>query len=225
MRPMNTARRALVRRTAMAAAGYLLVKPVWAFADSAPLDEIAHALLENMHSPALQPFLSAWPQPSARRASQASSLPVLRYLPKLRAGAPPFSAALVDALTATAASLAWRRSYSSPSVSEQFLENYAWTEFVGLTGPLAGKQLACGVLLLGPGTTYPAHHHEAEEIYVPLSGNAAWKQGGGDWREQSPGAVIHHAPQESHAMRTGSAPLLALYLWHSDNLAQKSQLD
>lgn len=224
MQPMNSARRALVRRTALAAAAYL-VKPLWAFADSAPLDEMAHELLENMHSPAFQPFLSEWPQPAARRASQAASLPVLRYLPKLRAGAPPFSAALVEALTEMAASLAWRRSYSSPSVSAQFLENYGWTEFVGLTGPLAGKRLACGVLLLGPDTTYPAHHHEAEEIYVPLSGKAAWKQGGGDWREQNPGAVIHHAPQESHAMRTGSSPLLALYLWRSDNLAQKSQLD
>lgn len=224
MQPMDSARRALVRRAAMAAAAYL-VRPASAFADSAPLDEMAHRLLENMHLPALQPFLSEWPQPAPRRASQASSLPVLHYLPLLRAGAPPFSEAMVDALTGKAASVAWRRSYSSPSVSAQFLDNYGWTEFVGLTGPLAGKQLACGVLLLGPDTTYPAHHHEAEEIYVPLSGKAAWKQGGGDWREQHPGTVIHHAPQESHAMRTGSAPLLALYLWRSDNLAQKSQLD
>jgi quercetin dioxygenase-like cupin family protein len=224
MQPMNTARRALVRRTAMAAAAYL-VRPVCAFADSAPLDEIAHELLEKMHSPALQPFLSEWPGPATRRASQSSSLPVLRYLPQLRAGAPPFGAALVDALAGMAAGLAWRLSYSSPSVSAQFLDNYGWTEFVGLTGPLPGKHLACGVLLLGPDTTYPAHHHEAEEIYVPLSGRAAWKQGGGDWREQNPGAVIHHAPHESHAMRTAASPLLALYLWRSDNLAQKSQLD
>jgi hypothetical protein len=224
MRPMNTARRALVRRTAMAAAAYL-VRPVRAFADSAPLDEMAHELVQKLHSPALQPFLSEWPQPSVRRPSQSSSLPVLRYLPTLRAAAPPFSAALVDSLTGMAKSLAWRRSYSRPGVSEQFLENYGWTEFVGLTGPLAGKRVACGVLLLGPLTTYPAHHHEAEEIYVPLSGMAAWKQGGGDWREQNPGTVIHHAPQESHAMRTGSSPLAALYLWRSSHLAQKSQLD
>jgi quercetin dioxygenase-like cupin family protein len=224
MQPMNTARRALVRRTALAAAAYL-VRSVCAFADSAPLDEMARELLEKMHSPALQPFLSEWPEPAARRASQASSLPVLRNLPQIRAGAPPFSAALVDALAGIAASLAWRRSYSSPSVSAQFLDNYGWTEFVGLTGPLPGKRLACGVLLLGPDTTYPAHHHEAEEIYVPLSGRAAWKQGGGDWREQNPGTVIHHAPHEPHAMRTGSSPLLALYVWRTDNLAQKSQLD
>ena len=224
MQAMDPARRALVCRTAMMAAAYL-VRPVRAFADAAPLDEMAHELLEKMHSPALQPFLSEWPQPSARRRSQASSLPVLRYLPKLRANAPPFSAVLVDALTEKAPTLAWRRSYASPSVSEHFLDNYGWTEFVGLTGPLAGKRLACGVLLLGPDTTYPAHHHEAEEIYVPLSGMAAWKQGGGDGREQNPGTVIHHAPYESHAMRTGSSPLLALYLWRSDHLAQKSQLD
>jgi Dimethlysulfonioproprionate lyase len=81
------------------------------------------------------------------------------------------------------------------------------------------------VLLLGPDTIYPAHHHEAEEIYMPLSGVAAWKQGSGGWKEKTPGTVIHHVPRESHGMRTSASPLLALYLWRSDNLAQKSQLD
>lgn len=224
MQPMDTARRALLRRAVAATGGWLL-KPVCALGETAPLDRLAHDLLVTTRSPVLQPFLSEWPEPSVRRAQQPSSLPVLRYLRAVRANSPSFGAALVHALADRAMSLAWRRSYSSPSVSEHFLENYGWTEFVGLSGPLAGRQLACGVLLLGPETTYPPHHHEAEEIYVPLSGLAAWKQGSGDWREQNPGTVIHHAPQESHAMRTGSAPLLALYLWRSDNLAQKSQLD
>jgi quercetin dioxygenase-like cupin family protein len=220
---LDTARRALVRRATMAAAAWL-ANPVGVLADSVPLDVLAHDLLERMDSPALQAFLSEWPEPSARRPSIPSSLPVLRYLPTLRANAPPFSAALVDALTGMAASLAWRRSYARPGVSTHFLENYGWVEFIGLTGPVAGEHLACGVLCLGPDTTYPAHHHEAEEIYVPLSGIAAWKQGSDRWQEKTPGTVIHHLPQESHAMRTSSSPLLALYLWRSDNLAQKSQL-
>ena len=224
MQPMDAGRRALVCQ-GFAAASYYLVRPVHASAGPVPLDEIAHGLLKKLSASALQPFLHEWPKPSARRSPQFSSLPVLRYLPSLRAGALPFSAALVDALIGSAAHLAWRRSYSRPSVSEQFLENYGWTEFVGLIGPLASTQLACGVLLLGPGTLYPSHHHEAEEIYVPLAGIADWTQGGGDWRRQEPGTVIHHAPHESHAMRTTAMPLLALYLWRSDNLAQKSQLD
>jgi quercetin dioxygenase-like cupin family protein len=224
MPSLDTARRTLMRRAATAAAAWL-ANPVRVLANSAPLDVLARDLLERIHSPALRGFLSEWPEPSARRPSIPSSLPVLRHLPTLRANAPPFSAALVNALTAMAASLAWRRSYARPTVSTHFLENYGWTEFVGLTGPVASEHLACGVLCLGPDTTYPAHHHEAEEIYVPLSGIAAWKQGSHRWQEKTPGTVIHHLAQESHAMRTSISPLLALYLWRSDNLAQKSQLD
>jgi hypothetical protein len=37
--------------------------------------------------------------------------------------------------------------------------------------------------------------------------------------------VIHHAPYVPHAMQTGQEPLLALYLWRSENLAQQSRLD
>jgi hypothetical protein len=80
-------------------------------------------------------------------------------------------------------------------------------------------------LLLGPATHYPRHRHEAEEIYMPLAGTAAWQQGDGDWRDQLPGTVIHHQPFEPHAMRTHAEPLLALYLWRGAGLAQKARLD
>ena len=77
--------------------------------------------------------------------------------------------------------------------------------------------------MLGPATHYPRHRHEAEEIYLPLSGTAAWQQGDARWRDRPPGTLIHHAGNEPHAMRTGAGPLLALYLWRSANLAQKAR--
>jgi len=58
-----------------------------------------------------------------------------------------------------------------------------------------------------------------------LAGTASWQQGDGRWRERLPRTVIHHASHEPHAMRTGARALLALYLWRSANLHQKSQLD
>jgi quercetin dioxygenase-like cupin family protein len=79
--------------------------------------------------------------------------------------------------------------------------------------------------MLGPATLYPHHRHEAEEIYVPVSGTAAWQGGDGIWRDKPPGAVIVHERNEPHAMRTSSEPLLALYLWRSAQLDQKSRLD
>jgi hypothetical protein len=185
----------------------------------------AHVLLTRLHAPELEPFLDGWPHSAKRRSVQPSAVPVLRWLPQVQQSAPTFSTSLVDALAAAAPSLAWQRSYSPAAVGATFYDNYGWTELAGLTGPTPSKHLACGVLLLGPHLTYPSHRHEAEEIYVPLCGTAEWKDGHHEWRERPPGSVIHHARYQPHSMHTGEAPMLALYLWRSDNLAQKSQLD
>jgi hypothetical protein len=218
-------RRHLLRQV-MGVAALVAVRSSHA-SNQAPDDLLAkaRALLTGLHAPELTPFLKKWPAPSERRIVPPSSVPVLRWLPRVQQSASTFSAPLINALVAAAPSLAWRRSYSVATVGAQFYENYGWTEFAGLTGPVPSKHLACGVLLLGPHVTYPAHRHEADEIYVPLAGKAAWKHGQDRWRERLPGSVIHHARYEPHAMQTGQEPLLALYLWRSENLDQGSRLD
>jgi hypothetical protein len=185
----------------------------------------AHELLIGLHARELTPFLDEWPTVLQRRPVVPSPVPVLRWLPRIQVVAPEFSAQLVSAVVAAAPFLAWRRSYSAAEVGSAFFDRYGWTELVGLTGPVADEHLACGLLLLGPRVTYPRHRHEAEEIYVPLAGTALWKGGDDRWLQRPPGSVIHHARHEPHAMRTGQSPLLALYLWRSANLAQKSHLD
>jgi hypothetical protein len=182
-------------------------------------------LLGSLATPALAPFLAEWPGATGRRTVAPCSLPVLRWLPEVAGDAPHFSAGLVAALCRAAPSLAWRQTYTANELGAEFLENYGWSEIVGQSGALASERIACGFLLLGPNTLYPRHRHEAEELYVPLAGTAAWQQGDGLWREQPPRTLIHHASEEAHAMRTGARPLLALYLWRSADLAQKSRLD
>jgi Dimethlysulfonioproprionate lyase len=188
---------------------------------------LTHRLLESFAAPVLKEFLADWPASagSYRTAPQgAALLPALRWLPHIAADAASFGAALVNALCRAAPSLAWRQTYSAEEVGTRFLDNYAWTE---LLGPRAGEtraQIACGVLLLGPNTLYPPHRHEAEEIYVPLSGTAGWQQRDAIWRLHAPGTLIHHRSEESHAMRTDAEPLLALYLWHSADLSQRARL-
>lgn len=181
-------------------------------------------LLTGLHSTELTPFLDEWPMDLRQRHVEPSMVPVLRRLSEIQESAPEFSASVVKALVAAAPYLAWRRSYTPAEIGTSFLENYGWTELVGLTGPVASEHLACGVLVLGADVTYPRHRHEAEEIYVPLVGTARWQGEDGRWREQTPGTVIHHVRYEPHAMQTGPECLLALYLWRSANLAQKSQL-
>jgi Dimethlysulfonioproprionate lyase len=189
------------------------------------LVEQTHAYLVSLNAPAIVAFLADWPRTRERRTLDATSVPVVRWLPQAKAQAPSPAAPLVAELLRAAPSLAWRQTYKQPLVGALFLANYGYTELVGLNGPVPSQRLACGFLLLGPNTAYPRHRHEAEEIYVPLSGTAAWQHGNETWHDESPGAVIHHVSDEPHAMRTGAQPLLALYLWRSNDLNQKSRLD
>ena len=191
----------------------------------ADIAERIKVLLESLRQPVLAPFLADWPRAYRRRSIAAAGLSVLRWLPKLEHDIAAFCGDLVTAVCRAAPSLAWRQTYSAKDLDASFLDNYGWSEVIGGIGPLAGRQIACGFLILGPSTHYPRHRHDAEEFYLPLSGTAAWQQGDAVWREHAPGTPIHHAGNEPHAMRTGVNPLLALYLWRGANLALKSRLD
>jgi hypothetical protein len=182
-------------------------------------------LLQSLQEPVLAPFLADWPRTYPRRVVATSLLPVLRWLPAILDDDAAFGTDLLSAVCDSAPSLAWRQTYTANDLDTAFLDNYAWCEIFGASGPLTSDRIACGFLILGPSTHYPRHCHEAEEIYLPLSGTAAWQQGDAVWRERLPGTPIHHASDEPHAMRTGARPLLALYLWRSADLAQKARLD
>jgi hypothetical protein len=182
-------------------------------------------LLESLRQPVLAPFLADWPPSAECRTVPASYLPVLRWLPEIAGDGAAFGDEMVAAVCRAAPSLAWRQTYTAADLDTAFLDNYGWSEILGANGPWAGERIACGFLILGPSTLYPRHRHEAEEVYLPLSGTAAWQQGDAVWRERPPGTLIHHAGDEPHTMRTGASPLLALYLWRGANLAQKARLD
>jgi Dimethlysulfonioproprionate lyase len=188
---------------------------------------LAHRMLNTLTAPALAPFLADWPVSAGSPKAQcaAHALPVMRWLPRIAADNESFDPVLVRALCDASTSLEWRQTYTIDEVDAAFLENYGWTELLGPAGLAIGGKIACGVMVLGPRTLYPHHRHEAEEIYVPLSGTAAWQQGDAVWRPRAPGTLIHHLSEEPHAMRTGEEPLMAMYLWRSANLSQEARLD
>ncbi len=182
-------------------------------------------LLEALQQPFLAPFLADWPSGCVHRPVRSRALPVLRWLPQMMGDTAAFAGDLLAAISHAAPSLEWRQTYTARDLGTSFLDNYGWSEIAGGNGPLASERLACGLLMLGPSTHYPRHRHEAEEIYLPLSGTAEWQQGDSIWRERPPGTPIHHARDEPHAMRTGISPLLALYVWRSADLFQSARLD
>jgi quercetin dioxygenase-like cupin family protein len=184
----------------------------------------ARRLLGSLYAPRLAPFLGLWPAAPSRHRAAPAAVPVMRYLSAVKESVPAFSAAFVTAFVEAAPTLEWCRSYTVKEVSEKFMDNYGWTDLLGQSGSAPDERLACGVLLLGPDVYYPPHQHEAEEMYVPLSGTAQWSQGGRDLQQRAPGSMIHYLPHEIHAMQTGNEPLLAMYLWRSNNLEQRVRL-
>jgi len=179
--------------------------------------------LANINITELGPFLRLWPEPDAPlRFIPESTLPVLRWLPEMIQAAAVSTRTLVKKVAGCADRLAWGQTYSSDDFGSLFLERYGWTELVGQRGLVPSRHLACGLLLLGPETEYPMHRHEAEEVYIPLTVGTDWKRGEEGWIRRKPGLPIYHGTWIPHGMRTGSAPLMALYLWHGGDLTQKS---
>jgi len=117
--------------------------------------------------------------------------------------------------------LQWRQNPNYAGAA--FLDGYAYCELVGPHGHLRHRDIALGLLLLGPHVTYPEHAHPAAEIYAVAAGHAEWLQGDRIWRQRAPGDVICHVSMEPHAMRTADEPLLAAYLWQ-DHLADGARL-
>jgi quercetin dioxygenase-like cupin family protein len=159
------------------------------------------------------------------------ALPVCRcWAPALQAaGDLPALAGMVHALQVLGPYLAWTQNpnYRREPPSARFLDGYGYAVIAGpADGPAAllpHAAVALGVLLLAPRTLYPRHHHPTTELYLPLNA-ARWWRGDGPWRDEPPGAVIHHPPDLPHATQTGDDPLLAVYLWAGD-LATHARID
>jgi mannose-6-phosphate isomerase-like protein (cupin superfamily) len=168
------------------------------------------------------PFLEGTGGRLQERDLVPHALACLARLDRLAELTPPASQSLARLLADYRDQLVWGQTYTAADFGQHFIDNYGWLELIGTRGHFVSDEIAAGFLILGPGVHYPDHHHVAEEIYIPLAGEAEWRKGEGQFVRRQPGEVIHHPSNVSHAMRTGSEPLLALYLWRGGPLAQRS---
>ena len=171
---------------------------------------------------AVAPFAAALESvhPARAVAPPLQTLPVARQLTEAAAAARGTSAETLAGHAATLGAEAyWTQNpnYQRRPPDPGFLDSYGYFVVAGpADGPPAFVEspgLALGLLLLGPGTHYPAHAHPAEELYFPLSGDGEWQTAESAWRREPAGAVIHHPSGVPHATRAGKTPLLAIYLW------------
>ena len=121
---------------------------------------------------------------------------------------------LAQAASQLSPHLVWQES-TRPGMPASFKGRSAFTVIAGPDGLLPVEHYRLGLFLQAPETYYPAHAHDAEELYLVLSGRAVW-QAGEERFEASPGRFVHHPSTMVHIMETGPAPLLALWAWLGD---------
>jgi hypothetical protein len=182
----------------------------------------AREYLAGFEEPLLESFLPGAAVAMEERPLSARPLPCLRHLDRISSTAAGERREMVRLLAENRHAFHWGQTYSEADFGGHFMENYGWLELFGTRGHFVNDEMAGGFLILGPHLHYPDHHHVAEEIYIPLTGGTAWRKGSGPYAERPAGALIHHPSNVNHAMKTGSEPLLALYLWHGGPLAARS---
>ena len=136
--------------------------------------------------------------------------PVCARLPEARAGAAaaaPRLAAVAEAFRALEPRLAW---YARPTADPEFGPGHANTVVVGEGGLEHHPGVTLGVTLMAPDLTYPDHAHPPEEVYLAL-GPGEWWNADTPWHEPGPGGLVHNPPGIRHAMRSGPAPLFAVW--------------
>ena len=181
-------------------------------------------LLARVDSAPVRGFVEGIDWSMRARALQPNGLPCLAHLSRAARIAGAEAAPLGHFLDERCHDFRWGQTYTASDFGQKFIDNYGWLEVFGTRGHFENSKVAGGFLLLGPGISYPDHHHVAEEIYIPLTGGTEWRMGEGAYRRREAGEVIHHASKVNHAMRTGEEPLLALYLWRGGPLAARSTI-
>ena len=123
--------------------------------------------------------------------------------------------------------LYWEQSYRKQDgvVSDEMLASYGFAEIIGSRGPFVSERIRAGVGIYGANTIYPRHQHQAEEIYILLSGSATYKISDNEEVIHRPGDVIFIESNTPHGFRNGDEALIVYYLWQAGDLRQISNFD
>ncbi len=95
---------------------------------------------------------------------EARQVPGCRHLPRaLDLGEAGPAAAVATALRELESTLSWAQNprYNVENKGADFMDNYGWSA-LGLTG---SSDMAFGIMLLGPGITYPPTSYESEGVF------------------------------------------------------------
>lgn len=143
---------------------------------------------------------------------EAMQLPVCRHLSRaLDLGEAGAAAPVAAAIRDLEPTLLWEHSarHTVAKRGAEFMDNYAYTSF-GLTG---STNLYVGVMLLGPGITYPLTSYPSEGVFLVIGGLPEWKCGDAPWARVEAGSIICRPANGAEGKRPGQEPMLAFYAW------------
>ena len=182
---------------------------------------LANAYAETRRLVALRPELAGFgPFDAYAPASDlaAREVPAIPLLGALAAKVHPHTAPLVAAVIAMARDVHWRKSYSEAEIGRDFMDRFCSVELVGPTGHFRSNATRAFIIFWDSGLRYPWHHHEAEELYFILAGEAVFEAEGLDPVLLGPGDSRFHESGQPHAMDTRQSPMLALVLWRGPGM-------
>ena len=169
---------------------------------------------EQSSSAAVRVFERLTQKVGAEVAAEPRRLPVCRFLDAayagMAAGASPLPE-LASAFSALDPRLCWERRATANPADTVFFDGHANAVLIGPRGLEQREDVWVGVSLMAPGVLYPDHSHPPEEVYFAFTAGQWWNTRMG-WAEPGPGGLVYNEPGIMHAMRSGSAPLLALWL-------------
>ena len=121
---------------------------------------------------------------------------------------------LVDSVAALSSAGGWYQVYTGDGINAAMADFMAAKQIVGPKGLLASNSMRAGIFLLAPHFEYLMHDHAALEVYYVHSGTIDIQNGTESvQRRLVPGQYSITPSEVPHALHTGDAPVLLLFVW------------
>ena len=96
-----------------------------------------------------------------------------------------------------------------------FLEEFGCYGLIGPESPFQSDEIRAWVVYMPKNFYYPWHQHPAEEMYLCLAGEAAFRKEGSPEVVLNSGGVMEHLSNQPHAMETFDHPIMAYVVWRN----------
>ena len=121
---------------------------------------------------------------------------------------------LVDSVAALSSAGGWYQVYTGAEINAAMADFLLAKQIVGPKGLFASDCMRAGIFLLAPHFDYPMHAHAALEVYYVHSGTIDIQNGTESvQRRLGPGQYSITPSKVPHALHTGDAPVLLLFVW------------